>query len=115
MNFRSTQKIVQACSNLADHFKKQVHKEFKTNNIEGDDVIVLESSNEMTESLALVNEINDLVERQGYEYSDIAVLYRANFQSLYPEESFLQNKIPFHIQGGPTARPCRRLGGHAEN
>jgi DNA helicase II / ATP-dependent DNA helicase PcrA len=100
LNFRSTQKIVQACSNLACHFKRQVHKEFKTDNIEGDDVIVLESSNEMTESLALVNEINDLVERKGYEYSDIAVLYRANFQSLYPEESFLQNKIPFHIQGG---------------
>jgi DNA helicase II / ATP-dependent DNA helicase PcrA len=100
LNFRSSKKIVQACSNLADHFKKQVHKEFKTDNIEGDDVIVLESSNEMTESLALVNEINDLVVRQGYEYSDIAVLYRANFQSLYPEESFLQNKIPFHIQGG---------------
>ena len=33
-------------------------------------------------------------------YKEIAVLYRANFQSLYPEEAFLQNKIPFFIQGG---------------
>jgi len=100
LNFRSTQKIVQACSNLANHFKRQIHKEFKTNNIKGDDVIVLESSNEMTEALALVREITDLVERKGYKYNEIAVLYRANFQSLYPEEAFLQNKIPFYIQGG---------------
>ena len=100
LNFRSTQKIVQACSNLSQHFKRQIHKNFKTNNIEGDDVIVLESSNEMTEALALVREITDLVERKNYKYNEIAVLYRANFQSLYPEEAFLQNKIPFYIQGG---------------
>ena len=48
----------------------------------------------------MVNEIIDLKERKGYEYNEIAVLYRANFQSLYPEEAFLQNKIPYFIQGG---------------
>jgi len=100
LNFRSTKTIVQACSNLAMHFKRQIHKQFKTNNIEGEEVIVLESSNEMTEALALVREITDLVERKGFAYNEIAVLYRANFQSLYPEEAFLQNKIPFYIQGG---------------
>ncbi|MFH2060501.1 MAG: ATP-dependent helicase [Pseudomonadota bacterium] len=100
LNFRSTKKIVQACSNLANHFKRQIHKDFKTNNDQGEDVIVLESSNENTEALSLVNEIADLVERRGYEYREIAVLYRCNFQSLPVEEAFLQNKIPFYIQGG---------------
>jgi len=100
LNFRSTKTIVQACSNLAMHFKRQIHKQFKTNNRKGEEVIVLESSNEMTEALALVREITDLVERKGFAYNEIAVLYRANFQSLYPEEAFLQNKIPFYIQGG---------------
>ena len=66
LNFRSTRKIVQACSNLASHFKRQITKNFRTNNVEGDDVIVLESSNEITESMALVREITDLVERKGY-------------------------------------------------
>jgi len=65
-------------------------------------VVVLEASNEETEALGLVNEIVDLVERRGYEYSDIAVLYRANFQSRYVEEAFLQNKIPYHIQNGQS-------------
>lgn len=100
LNFRSSQRIVQACSNLATHFKRQIPKNFRTNNVEGEDVIVLESSNEVTESMALVAEITDLVERRGYAYKEIAVLYRANFQSLYPEEALLQNKIPFLIQGG---------------
>ena len=100
LNFRSSKRIVQACSNLASHFKHQIEKNFRTNNPEGDDVIVLESSNEVTESMALVREITDLVERKEYSYKEIAVLYRANFQSLYPEEAFLQNKIPFLIQGG---------------
>jgi DNA helicase-2/ATP-dependent DNA helicase PcrA len=65
-------------------------------------VVVLEASNEQTEALGVVNEIVDLIERRGYQYSDIAVLYRANFQSRYVEEGFLQNKIPYHIQNGQT-------------
>lgn len=100
LNFRSTQKIVQACSNLAMHFKRQIHKDFRTDNVDGEDIIVLESSNENTEALSVVNEIMDLVMRRSYEYKDIAVLYRCNFQSLPVEEMFMQHKVPFYIQGG---------------
>jgi len=109
LNFRSSLKIVQACSNLALHCKNQIKKNFKTNNGIGEDIIVLESSNERTEALGLVNEIRDLVERRGYKYNEIAVLYRANFQSLYPEEAFLQHKIPFYIQGGQNFYSRREI------
>jgi len=63
-------------------------------------VIVLESSSEETEALALVNEIRELVERRGYAHTDITVLYRCNFQSRVIEESFSQQKIPYHIENG---------------
>ena len=102
LNYRSTPQILSACQNLIQHNIKQIHKDLKTNNPDGEDVIVLEASNEETEGLGLVNEIVDLVERRGYQYSDIAVLYRANFQSRYVEEAFQQNKIPYHIQNGQT-------------
>ncbi len=102
LNYRSTPQILAACQNLIQHNVKQIHKELKTNNADGDDVVVLEASNEETEAMGVVNEIVDLVERRGYQYSDIAVLYRANFQSRYVEEAFLQNKIPYHIQSGRT-------------
>ena len=35
-----------------------------------------------------------------YTYKDIAVLYRANFQSRVIEEVFSQHKIPYHIENG---------------
>lgn len=102
LNYRSTPQILRACQNLIQYNVKQIHKDLKTENPDGDDVVVLEASNEETEALGVVNEVVDLVERRGYQYNDIAVLYRANFQSRYVEEAFLQNKIPYHISNGQT-------------
>ena len=102
LNYRSTPQILGACQNLIQHNVKQIHKDLKTDNPDGGDVVVLEASNEETEALGLVNEIIDLVERRGYQYSEIAVLYRCNFQSRYCEEAFLQNKIPYHVSSGQS-------------
>jgi len=100
LNYRSTPQILQACRNLIEHNQKKIDKELRTDNPDGDDVIVLESSSEETEALNLVSEISDLVERQGYAYTDIAVLYRCNFQSRVIEETLQQYKIPYEIQNG---------------
>ena len=100
LNYRSTPQILRACQNLIRHNEKQIQKALETGNPDGDDVIVLESSSEETEALTVVNEINELIERQGFKHSDIAVLYRANFQSRYLEEAFQQHKIPYHITNG---------------
>ena len=100
LNYRSTPQILRACQNLIQHNIRQIHKTLETNNPDGDDVIVLESSSEETEALSVVNEITELVERQDYVHKDIAVLYRCNFQSRVIEEAFLQHKIPYHIQNG---------------
>jgi DNA helicase II / ATP-dependent DNA helicase PcrA len=100
LNYRSTPQILRACQNLIQHNQKRIDKELRTENGDGEDVIVLESSSEETEALALVNEIRELVDRRGYDYTDIAVLYRCNFQSRVIEESFSQHKIPYHIENG---------------
>jgi DNA helicase-2/ATP-dependent DNA helicase PcrA len=100
LNYRSTPQILQACQNLIQHNQKKIDKELRTDNPAGDNVIVLESSSEETEALNLVGEITDLIERQGYAYTDIAVLYRCNFQSRVIEETFQQHKIPYEIQNG---------------
>ena len=100
LNYRSTPQILRACQNLIRHNEKQIQKALETGNPDGDDVIVLESSSEETEALTVVNEINELIERQGFKHSDIAVLYRANFQSRYLEEAFQQHRIPYHITNG---------------
>ena len=100
LNYRSTPQILNACQNLIQHNQKKIDKELRTDNPAGDDVIVLESSSEETEALNLVSEINHLVERQDYAYTDIAVLYRCNFQSRVIEETLQQHQIPYEIQNG---------------
>ena len=100
LNYRSTPQILNACQNLIRHNRRKIEKTLTTNNGDGDDVIVLEASSEDGEAINLVNEISELVEHQGYAYKDIAVLYRANFQSRVVEEIFSQRKIPYHIENG---------------
>jgi len=100
INYRSTPQILRACQNLIAHNVRKIEKTLKTDNPEGDEVIVLESSSEEGEALSIINEIRDLVDKRGYQYKDCAVLYRANFQSRVIEETFSQMKIPYHIENG---------------
>jgi DNA helicase-2/ATP-dependent DNA helicase PcrA len=100
LNYRSTPQIIQACQNLIKWNTRKIDKELKTNNPNGEEVVILEASTEEDEAANLVNEIKDLVESKGYAYKDIAVLYRANFQSRVLEEVFCQQKIPYHVENG---------------
>jgi DNA helicase-2/ATP-dependent DNA helicase PcrA len=100
LNYRSTPQILRACQNLIQHNQKKIDKELRTENDSGEDVIVLQSSSEETEALTLVNEVRDLVDSKNFEYTDIAVLYRCNFQSRVIEEAFSQHKIPYLIENG---------------
>ena len=99
-NYRSTPQILKVCQNLIEHNERKIEKTLTTRNPDGDEVIVLEASSEEGEALNLVNEIQELVWNRGYEYKDIAVLYRANFQSRVLEESFSQHEIPYRIENG---------------
>jgi DNA helicase-2/ATP-dependent DNA helicase PcrA len=100
LNYRSTPQILKACQNLIQHTKRKIEKTLTTHNPDGEDVIVLESSSEEGEALSLVNEIVELVNNYDFSYKDIAVLYRANFQSRVIEEVFSQHKVNYHIENG---------------
>lgn len=100
LNYRSTPQIITACQNLIQWNTRKIDKELKTDNPDGEAVIVLESSSEEGEATNLVNEIKELVDCRGFALKDIAVLYRANFQSRIIEGAFCQHKIPYHIENG---------------
>ena len=100
LNYRSTPQILKAAQNLIKHNERQIQKELCTDNPDGDDVIVLQSSSEETEAINVVTEIRELVESGSFKHTDIAVLYRCNFQSRMIEEAFQQHKIPYHIENG---------------
>ena len=98
-NYRSTPQILGACLNLIQYNIRKIDKSLNTNNDDGDQVMVIEASNEEDEALKIVNEIKELAVG-GYRHKDIAVLYRANNQSQPVEEAFSKHHVPYHIENG---------------
>jgi DNA helicase II / ATP-dependent DNA helicase PcrA len=100
LNFRSTKEILRACHKLIRNNTRQIEKDLLTNNCEGTPPIVIESLDEQQEALVVANEVQSLVENEQFNYDDIAILYRANFQSMILEEAFSKAKVPYQIQNG---------------
>jgi superfamily I DNA/RNA helicase len=71
---------------------------------------VLEASNEQTEALGVVNEIVDLIERRGYQYSDIAVLYRVISRVDTAKKHFMQAKYRIIFKTAPHFMIAGRCG-----
>lgn len=99
VNYRSTPQILGVCQNLIEHNTSKVDKRLQPNQPGGDDVIVMDCTNEEDEAVQVVNVIVELVER-GYAYTDMAILYRANFQSRVLEEILSRHDIPYRIENG---------------
>ena len=98
INYRSTPQILKACQDLIDHNQKKIEKTLNTINPDGEKVSVLCAISETDEANSVVAEIMNLVEARGFEYKDIAVLYRTNRQSQPVEEAFCRHNIPYHIE-----------------
>ena len=64
------------------------------------DVIIQEAYYHEAEVRYVINEIVHLVKHDGYNYSDIAVLYRNSAISRNFEMAFLEERIPYNIFGG---------------
>lgn len=73
-------------------------KNLFTKNIEGDKIELLISYTEQEEARMIADEAKNLIEN-GSNARDIAVLYRANFQSRVLEEAFLNKNIPYQVLG----------------
>jgi len=98
INYRSSPQILSACQYLIDRNERKIEKQLNTINPDGENVIVLDAMSEEDEAEKIVTEIRDLVEGQGFEYRDIAVLYRANAQSRAIEEALSKHDIAYRIE-----------------
>ncbi|MFA6404641.1 MAG: UvrD-helicase domain-containing protein [Candidatus Paceibacterota bacterium] len=97
-NYRST-KIILAAAN--DVIKKNVMRREKTlytDNVEGDKISILVSYTEDDEARSIADNARKLIEN-GVEAKEIAVLYRANFQSRALEEAFIKKNVPYQLLG----------------
>lgn len=98
-NYRSTQKILDCANELIKNNVNRKEKNLWTKKEGGDEIIYKSHQNESYEAIEVSENISKLM-LDGYDLSDIAVLYRANFQSFPIENALRKNGIPYRMVGG---------------
>lgn len=97
-NYRSTQTILAAANDIIKKNTVRKEKNLYTKNAEGDKISLIESYDEGGEARTVGEKIKNLID-SGTDPENIAVLYRANFQSRALEEAFLAMEIPYQVLG----------------
>ena len=98
-NYRSTQNIIRAASELIKNNKFQKPKELWTKNPEGDLIRLFAFQNGEEEAWGIAEKISELL-KNGESIKEIAILYRTNAQSRAIEQALIQSQIPYEIFGG---------------
>lgn len=98
-NYRSTQNILDAANSVIENNSARKGKNLWTANGEGERIIWHTCNDETGESNYIASQIEEL-ETQGYQRSDIAVLYRMNALSNSIERSLVRSGIPYRLIGG---------------
>jgi DNA helicase-2/ATP-dependent DNA helicase PcrA len=97
-NYRSTKTILAAANSVIEKNTMRRDKNLYTDNAEGEKISLIVSYNEIEEARAIVDKARELIEK-GTSPREIAVLYRANFQSRVLEEFFIKKQIPYQLLG----------------
>lgn len=98
-NYRSTQMILDAAGEIIGKNKQQKEKRLWTQRGEGEHIRLVPAGNERAEARIVVEKIQDF-KKQGFKFSEMAVLYRTNAQSRVIEETFLDGNVPYKLIGG---------------
>jgi len=97
-NYRSTRTIIAVSNEIIKKNKRRKEKTLFTNNKEGEKITLIMGFNEHDEAERIVSTIRENIALH-VPVSDIAILYRANFQSRVLEEAFLVANIPYKVLG----------------
>lgn len=97
-NYRSTQCIVNAANSVIAKNQRQYKKNVYSQKQEGEPLQILSCYSDLEEADTVVRRITAL--KAHYEYSDMSILYRTNFQSRTFEEALRKAHLPYHIYGG---------------
>lgn len=98
-NYRSTQTILTVANRVIAKNKMRHEKNLFTKNGEGDRVGLMEAYDENDEARFVALKSKELIENLGISPSEIAVLYRANFQGRALEEAMLREEVPYQVLG----------------
>jgi len=97
-NYRSTQNILSAANRVIEKNVKRKEKTLFTNNDEGEPINLYSAYSEDDEARFIVEKASELI-AEGTQPKDIAILYRANFQSRVLEQAFMYAGVPYQVLG----------------
>ena len=98
-NYRSTKNILEAANIVIKKNKYRPDKNLFTKNATGEKISLYEALDEADEADFVATKILEIVDGSINTFSEIAVLYRANFQSRVLEEAMLKYNIPYQVLG----------------
>ena len=98
-NYRSTQSILDAANNVIKNNFGRKGKKLWTDQGSGEKIRVYKAFNEHDEASFIAERIHSL-SKEGYKYSDMAVLYRANSASRNLEDVFVRSAVPYRVLSG---------------
>jgi len=114
-NYRSTKTILDASNEIIKKNTNRLEKNLFTQNGVGEKISLLAALDESHEASLITKKVEELFKKKAkptksgspgastdalrVEPKDIAVLYRANFQSRVLEEAFLVENIPYQVLG----------------
>lgn len=97
-NYRSTKNIIAVANSVIKNNSLRKEKNLFTKNKDGELVSIFEAYNDKYEAEFVADKIVELLDN-GVPAEEIAVLYRANFQSRILEEHMLRYGIPYQVLG----------------
>ncbi len=97
-NYRSTKTILEAANTVISKNTLRKEKNLFTSNEDGEKISVYGAFSEEDEARFVGDRSLSLIQ-SGVPPRNIAVLYRANFQSRVLEEAFLRNGTPYQVLG----------------
>jgi len=97
-NYRSTKTILEAANAVIEKNKIRLKKNLFTTNAEGEKIGLFGGGDEVGEAEFIADKAAELI-KKGTSPGEIAVLYRANFQSRVLEEAFMNRNIPYQLLG----------------
>ncbi len=99
-NYRSTPNILGIANSVIKKNLGRKEKTLWTENSEGEKALVFKAIDNSDEARFVAERISGLVESGDFKWSDVAVFYRANFQSRVIEEGLRVARVPYRIVSG---------------
>ena len=99
-SYRSTSTILEIANSVIEKNLRRKKKELWTENPVGEKVVVFKAGDGADEARFVAERISRLVESGDFTWGDMAIFYRANFQSRLVEEGLRAGRIPYRIVSG---------------